>query len=75
VGKDEGYESMRNRITGEFIKPEYVMSKGNEVYDSIRQGDTGMLTYKERANIDAKIKKDGNRYKGRLFISFEKDSK
>jgi len=67
VGKTKGYESIR-RPTGELIK-----ENRNKVYDSIKRGDTGVLTYKERENIEEKIKEEGKRYKGRLFISFEKD--
>jgi len=42
-------------------------------YDALRKGFAGILTYKERKNIEEKIKKEEKRYKGRLFINFEKD--
>jgi len=45
-----------------------------EIYESIHVSDTGILTYKERKNIQKKIKREEMRYEGRLFISFEKDS-
>ena len=44
-----------------------------EVYDSFYVGDTGILTYKERANIEEHIKTENMRWNGRRFISFEKD--
>ena len=41
--------------------------------DTIQINDTGVLTYKEVAEIEKKIKKVSWRWRGRLFISFEKD--
>lgn len=43
-------------------------------YDAISEGDVGVLTYKEIANIEKKYKNEDIRYVGRSFISFEKDS-
>ena len=37
-----------------------------KVYDSFNEGETGILTYKERENAQS--------YEGRQFVSFEKDS-
>ncbi len=43
------------------------------VYDELKEGDTGVLTYKELENIEQKYIED--QYRGRKFISFEKDAK
>ena len=48
-------------------------SEEGRFYDSINVGDVGILTYKERKNIEKYIKKESNRWMGRQFISFEKD--
>ena len=45
----------------------------SEIYDSMHKGDTGMLVYKERADIE-KLKKEELQWAGRRFISFEKTS-
>jgi len=45
-----------------------------KVYDSIQEGDTGMLTYKERENIEEKIKNEELQFDGRRFISFKRDT-
>ena len=45
-----------------------------ELYDSIREGDIGILIYKEREDIEERFNKENRRYNGRQFISFEKDS-
>jgi len=57
---------------------ELKIDKGSfsSAYDSIHEGDTGILIYKEIKNIDKKYKNNENmRYDGRFFISFERDSK
>ena len=43
-------------------------------YNSFYEGDTGMLTYKEIENIEENFKNPEMEYRGRHFISFEKDS-
>jgi len=43
------------------------------VYDSVKEGDTGTLTYREIENIEEKYKKEELHYAGREFIGFEKD--
>jgi len=43
-----------------------------KMYDSLREGDTGILTYKERGSIEKKIESENLCYKDRLFIGFEK---
>ena len=43
-----------------------------EVYDSIHEGEKGILVYIEVENIEEKYK-DDICYYGRLFIGFEKD--
>jgi len=48
-------------------------STGREVYDSIHEGDKGMLTYKEIKDIGEKYKNENTRYFGRYFYSFEKN--
>jgi len=50
-----------------------VGKNSREIYDSIHEGDAGMLTYKERENIEEKIKNEDMRFDGRRFISFKKD--
>jgi len=40
---------------------------------TIQINDTGMLTYKERENIEKNIKKETARWRGRQFIHLEKD--
>jgi len=45
----------------------------NSIYDSINQGDTGILIYKEIEKIEEKYKNEDLRYDGRQFIGFEKD--
>ncbi|MDR1628987.1 MAG: hypothetical protein LBS36_02065 [Oscillospiraceae bacterium] len=42
-------------------------------YDAIRVGDTGMLYYKERADLENKIKNEDRHYNGRHFVCFVKD--
>ena len=46
---------------------------GRKIYDSINEGDTGILTYKEREDIEEKYKNEDQRWEGMRFISFEKD--
>jgi len=70
VGRSLGYESIRDADTGKLI---YSKVKKNKVYESFKNGDEGILTYKERDNIEEKFKKMKTRYKGRLFIGFEKE--
>ena len=72
VGEGDGYESIYKR--GEPVESEFVKGICNEIWESIQEGNTGILTYKERENIKEKIPKKENHYKGRLFISFVKDS-
>ena len=50
-----------------------VDKSGRQVYESFHEGDTGMLTYKERKNIEEKFKNEDLRHEGRQFLSFEKD--
>jgi len=52
------------RFRGKFYVPEGVLL----------EGDKGWLTYREIRNIDRRIKNESKRWKGRLFVSFEKDS-
>lgn len=44
-----------------------------ETYHAIHEGETGILTYKERADIEEKYENEDMRFKGRRLISFEKD--
>ena len=44
-----------------------------ELYNSISVGDTGILTYSEIENIEGRFKNERSRWRGRQFISFEKD--
>ena len=70
VGRSLGYESVSDADTGNLISSKL---KKNRVYDSLMKGDKGILTYKERDNLEEKFKKMKTRYKGRLFINFEKN--
>jgi len=47
----------------------------SSLYESIDEGDTGVLTYKEIENVEKKYQNEDIRYYGRLLISFEKDPK
>ena len=64
-GSVKEFEVGRDSIGRGIIREPY-----NKVYDSLNEGDTGILTYKELKNAE-------NRYytpsSYRLFISFEKD--
>ncbi|MDR3344741.1 MAG: DUF2500 domain-containing protein [Oscillospiraceae bacterium] len=42
-------------------------------YDTFHEGDIGIITYKERNNIEKHIRREKWRWMGRYFISFEKD--
>ena len=42
-------------------------------YNDIYIGDTGMLTYHEKKDIEDKYREETDRWQGRLIISFEKD--
>ena len=44
-----------------------------KVYDSFNEGDVGTLNYTEIENIEKKYRKETESWKGRGFISFEKD--
>ena len=44
------------------------------LYDSIYEGDEGILIYKEFKNIDEEYKNEDTRFHGRFFVSFERDS-
>ena len=46
---------------------------GRKVYDTFHEGDTGILVYTERENLEKISKKESEHWKGRRFISFEKD--
>jgi len=50
-----------------------VERSGHKRYDALNEGDTGILTYKERTDIEEKYKNENIRFEGRRFISFEKD--
>jgi hypothetical protein len=49
-------------------------SISNLAYDSIHEGDTGTLIYKEIRNNENVYKNEDMHYAGRFFISFERDS-
>jgi len=44
------------------------------IYDSLHEGDTGILIYKEIENIEEKCKNEEMRYDYRLFVRFTRDS-
>ena len=46
---------------------------GKKNYDSLDESDTGILSYIEREDVESKYKDENQYYKGRRFISFEKD--
>jgi hypothetical protein len=51
-------------------------TKREGVYDSLHEGDTGKLAFKEMENIENLYHHDEDKHlnwEGRLFISFEKD--
>jgi len=47
--------------------------ESERIYNLLQEGETGTLTYKEIENIEQKYENEDDYYKGRLFISFEKD--
>ena len=80
-GKRYSFTSYSNIVAYKFpdglVKElEIDTGKFSSAYDSIHEGDTGILIYKEIKNIEKKYKNnDSMRYDGRFFISFERDSK
>ena len=47
---------------------------GEENYNAIHEGYAGILTYKERKNIEKRYKYEAIRFMGRQFISFQTDA-
>ena len=47
--------------------------ESERIYNLLQEGETGTLIYKEIENIEQKYENEDEHYKGRLFISFEKD--
>ena len=55
------------------VKELEVGTDDRRIFDSIHEDETGMLIYRERADIETHIKNENLRYDGRIFIGFEKD--
>ena len=69
-GSAKEVEVDRNSTRGNPITELY-----NFIYDTIDEGDTGILTYKEIENIEVYFENENLCRGGRKFISFEKDQK
>jgi len=50
------------------------LNEPKRIYNSFNTGDKGILAYKEIENIEDKYTTEEERYNGRKFISFDKDS-
>jgi len=54
------------------LKGDWVGNCGN-IFDSMNEGDTGRLTYKESEEVLERIKNPNNHFRAREFVKFEKD--
>ncbi|MCL2488313.1 MAG: DUF2500 domain-containing protein [Oscillospiraceae bacterium] len=74
-GRSFNFYFISFKFTDSSVKEFKVGDTNNKiVYITLHEGDVGILTYKERENIEEHIKDETLRWDGRRFIGFEKDT-